>query len=132
MNATETHVFPETDAVLLARFASARDEAAFAELVRRHGPAVLGTCRRVCGNAAEAEDPAQAVFLALAKKATALAREARSSLAPWLHRVAVCVARDGLRAERARRHRDGRGNRRKQSDHRSFSFLRAAARWRRA
>ncbi len=35
-----------TDAELLAAFASVRDEAAFAELVRRHGRLVRGTARR--------------------------------------------------------------------------------------
>jgi hypothetical protein len=32
----------ETDAALLARYTSANDPAAFAELVRRHGPIVYG------------------------------------------------------------------------------------------
>src|SRR5262245_29691269 len=41
---------PTPDAEILARFAEARDEAAFAALVERHGPMVLGVCRRVLGD----------------------------------------------------------------------------------
>ncbi len=37
---------PISDAGLLERFASQRDEAAFGELVKRHGPQVLKVCRR--------------------------------------------------------------------------------------
>ncbi|MCZ7644646.1 MAG: sigma-70 family RNA polymerase sigma factor [Planctomycetota bacterium] len=91
------------DAELLKRFVHARDEASFEELVRRHGPAVLGACRRICP-APEAEDAAQAVFLTLAQKAHAL--RVHATLGPWLHRVAVCVSRDARRTAQARTKRE--------------------------
>ena len=42
------------DGELLERYVNGRDELAFAELVERHGPMVLGVCRRVTGDAHDA------------------------------------------------------------------------------
>src|SRR5947209_1476749 len=75
-----------TDQELLGSFLARRDESAFAELVRRHGPLVLGVCRRVAGHLQDAEDAFQATFLILARKAGSLRR--RDQLGNWLYGVA--------------------------------------------
>src|SRR6516165_6936263 len=79
-----------SDAQLLQRYASAQDEAAFDLLAWRHAGMVLGVCRRVLGDAHEAEDALQATFLILARKAASVA--GYRSVGGWLHTVAYRVA----------------------------------------
>src|SRR4051812_29795461 len=79
------------DGELLSRFARDRDEAAFAELVNRHGRLVLGVARRHLPDRHAAEDVVQATFLALARSATKLGRP--PSLVNWLFTVALRRAR---------------------------------------
>jgi RNA polymerase sigma factor (sigma-70 family) len=89
-----------SDRALLDRFVRLRDEAAFAALVRRHGPMVLAVCRRVLRHAHDAEDACQAAFLVLARKAAAV--RCRDSVGSFLHGVAYRVAAR-LRRDLARR-----------------------------
>jgi RNA polymerase sigma factor (sigma-70 family) len=88
------------DAALLLRFTRERDEAAFAALVDRHGPMVLGVARRMVGDHHLAEDVFQATFLMLSRQAGRLRRPA--ALPAWLHRTACNLARTALRARRRR------------------------------
>ncbi len=89
-----------TDGQLLRRFVRDQDEAAFVALVQRHGPMVLGVCRRVLGHAQDAEDAFQATFLVLVRKAHAIADAER--LSNWLHGVAARTA-SKLKVREARR-----------------------------
>src|SRR5437588_1912662 len=91
-----------SDGQLLDRFTRGRDEAAFAELVRRHGPLVLGAARRRLADRHEAEDVFQATFLALARQSARL--DSGRPLAGWLYAVAARLARKAqVRAARRAR-----------------------------
>jgi RNA polymerase sigma factor (sigma-70 family) len=92
-----------TDEELLARFVTSGEESAFAELVRRHGPMVLGVCRRVLNAEHDAEDAFQATFLVLARRARAIHK--REAVGSWLYGVAYRIAaRARSDAARRRKH----------------------------
>src|SRR5215472_14855321 len=92
------------DEVLLARFTARRDEAAFAALVRRHGPLVFSVCRRLLHHDQDAEDAFQAVFCVLARKAGAIRRG--TAVGAWLYAVACRIARKAKASQVRRRMRE--------------------------
>src|SRR5262249_15956411 len=98
--------FGASDRELLRRFAADADQTAFTALVRRHGPMVLGVCRRALHNDEEAEDACQATFVVLANKAGAGSWQA--SVANWLYATARKVAGNARVAAARRAKRDGK------------------------
>src|ERR1700722_19199400 len=93
-----------TDDQLLARFVSARDEASFTALLRRHGSMVFGVCRRVLANSHDAEDAFQATFLILARRAASVVK--REAVGCYLYAVAYHTALEAGRARARRRVRE--------------------------
>src|SRR4051795_13273101 len=85
---------------LLDCYATRRDDSAFEALVARHGPMVLGVCRRVLDDPHAVEDAFQATFLVLVRKAGSLGP--RDAIGHWLYGVACRVALRA-RSESARR-----------------------------
>ena len=94
---------PDQD--LLQGFVVRHDEAAFLALLRRHGPMVLGVCRALLADEADAEDAFQATFLVFVRKARSIRKT--PALGSWLHGVAYRTARRA-QTEFARRHKHER------------------------
>jgi len=93
-----------TDRQLLRQFADRQDPSAFATLIQRHGPVVLGVCRRVLNHEQEAEDAFQATFLVLVRKAGSLERP--ELLGNWLYGVAYRTAQKARARLARRRHHE--------------------------
>lgn len=90
-----------TDGELLEWFVTHRDEAAFAELVARHGPRVFAVCRRVLGDHHLAEDAFQATFVVLARRAHTI--HPRSAVGGFLYGVARKAALEAFAMSRRRK-----------------------------
>ncbi len=103
-----------SDRDLLRRFSAEADEDAFAEIVRRHSPMLLGVCRRILHNAHDAEDVAQAAFLLLARKVTSVGWH--DSIAGWLYQTAYRLAHKARLAAGRRAHHEGRARPGKTAD----------------
>jgi len=91
---------PRSEAALL-RAVQAGDEAALAELFRRHWPDAHRAAWLITHDAQGAEDVAQEAFLAALRGIAAFDR--RRPFAPWLHRIVVNRAIDHTRRRAARR-----------------------------
>ena len=91
-----------SDTALWERWKHQRDPDAFGEIVSRHSGMVYATCKRILKNAADAEDAAQECFLELLNRRVIV----RTSLAPWLHTVAVRRAFNRAKSETRRRRRE--------------------------
>jgi RNA polymerase sigma factor (sigma-70 family) len=88
---------------LLEAFLSGRSETAFEELLKRHGPLVLGVCRRILRDPHDADDAFQATFLVLLRQAGSI--DKKESVASWLYGVAYRLAvRAKAKARRRRAH----------------------------
>lgn len=84
-----------------------RDQAALAEIYRRHGGAVFGLSRRVLGDEGLAEDITQEVFVRLWNEPQHF-DAARGTLRSFLQRQSHSRSIERVRSEEARRRREDR------------------------
>jgi RNA polymerase sigma factor (sigma-70 family) len=96
------------DGDLLEGFIARRDTDCFAALVRRHGPMVLGVCRRLLRNPHDAEDAFQATFLVLVRRAASVMP--RALVGNWLYGVAYRTALEARRSAARRQTRERQVN----------------------
>ncbi len=93
-----------TDMTLLRQWMENGDPEAFTEIVHRHSALVYGTCKRILGNASDAEEVAQECFLKLTRAHTPV----RTSLPGWLHTLATHCSINRIRSDASRRKREVR------------------------
>jgi cobalt-zinc-cadmium efflux system membrane fusion protein len=105
--------FDRDDGALLTAFLSNNHQIAFATIIRRHGPMVLGICQRILNDFHAAEDACQATFILLAQQASGIRK--KESLAGWLHGVGLRMARQTRRAQTRRHRHEGQPGRTKQT-----------------
>jgi len=90
----------DPDWELVARLARG-DQAALGDLIERHHRRLLRVCERLLGDAEEARDAVQEVFLKLLVKAGGF--RPRALVSTWLYRIAVNHCLNLLRRRRLRR-----------------------------
>jgi RNA polymerase sigma factor (sigma-70 family) len=95
---------PITDGDLLREYVLRGSEPAFRTLVERHVDLVYGTTFRKLGESGGAQDVAQGVFIALARKAARL--QGKTVLTGWLYQTALLEARQWRRGEMRRQRRE--------------------------
>ena len=91
---------PRQDELALAERCRQGDLGAFEELYRTHAGRLYGVAFRIVGNAADAEDLLQEIFLAAHRKLDSFRGE--SALGTWLYRLAVNLCLDYLRSRTGR------------------------------
>ena len=92
------------DFELLHLFVRRSDQSAFATIARRHVDLVYATALRKIEDGGAAEEVAQNVFAALARKAWQFGPE--NSLPAWLYRATLLESNRRLRGELRRRRRE--------------------------
>src|SRR5215510_1920850 len=93
-----------TDYELLSDFARTESEEAFGTLVTRNVNLVYSAALRFTGNAHQAEEITQAVFIILARKAGTLSP--RVVLSGWLYQTTRLTAANFMKAELRRQRRE--------------------------
>lgn len=93
-----------SDFELLREFVRNGDQGAFADVARRHLDLVYATALRKVENIGAAEEVAQNVFSAMARKAWRFAPD--DSLSAWLFKTTLLEAKEWLRGELRRRRRE--------------------------
>lgn len=89
------------DSVTLLRLTASGDCLAYAELVGRHQPEVMATCRRILRHREDALDATQETFVKVLLKASTYRGE--TLVEGWIHRIAVNTCLDMVRRKRRRR-----------------------------
>lgn len=84
----------------LVQRAQAGDAAAMNRLLELHYDRVRAVCRRVAGNAADADDAAQEALIRIVRGIRSF--DGRSSFATWTYRIATNTTLDELRKRRRR------------------------------
>lgn len=87
------------DATLVAS-AQTGDRAALDQLLRRHYDKIYAVCRRVTGNASDADDACQEALIKITRSLPRF--DGRSSFGTWAYRIATNASLDELRKRKRR------------------------------